>query len=411
MNKVIEYIESIIKMDQLQPGDKLPHAAIVSMETGIGRKGVIEAYDKMVANGHIFMIGTDYYVNKSAKSFLISDRLYASRLSLQPSLYTYYDKEKVLGRKEASLGYQIIENYKRSGIFTSEDQVLLCHHLKSAIDLIKSFYRLSDDRVMVITPLCPILNKDLEERMVEFVLVDRLDLNLLELYVRRHNTKLLLLQESAWPLSLFTLSIEEKKQLLDLCSRLDVYLVDIDLGVDLHDRSQTLYSLDTNGRVYYLKSYNCMYREELDLVSLIGPPDKVESLKRLNHSIYGHVSRLEQACLNEILAGDMSDYRLWYHDKALHLEQEIKKVNPIKDFDWGIEKGFLWVCMHNEFNYRNAIISLREKNISFISLSDFYRSNHEDWGLVFNVMEIGQASFSYLMETIGQWSDEEDVWQ
>lgn len=317
---VIDYIEACIKDKTFKAGTKLPSVRVLAHELKCSKSTVVKAYDVFVENHLAYVIDkSGYYLMQDPSGMLLSDKIYFNQNVFRPALLDENNlqfhfnqmmskagRDKDFIKGDFDLRTSLKNYFKDNHLFTTSKRILMTSHLKEAFHIILEVGLKENEKILVENPSHPQVieffkkHKDAEI----FNRVGPLDFNLLELYFIQKNIKLFLIQGEESFLYEESISLEDKRRLLDLCSLYGVYIIDIDFSWEgkAYENSQSLFSLDREERVFHIKTFDHYFSEVLKIASVILPSNFVDQAASHKEKYYGESSYIEQGVLNQYLS-------------------------------------------------------------------------------------------------------------
>ncbi|CAL1240905.1 PLP-dependent aminotransferase family protein [Candidatus Methylocalor cossyra] len=327
VDRMVAGIQRAIDTGHLRPGMRLPSIRRFAAEQGVSRFTVVEAYDRLVAQGVLVSKrGAGFYVAPEAAEppaeergcpldravdtvWLIRGHLASECLEIKPgSGYLpedWLDQEgfrrslRTLARDTGPAwtqaadpkGYPpLVEQVRRMladcGIGAHPKQILLTRGGTGALQLIARYLIAPGDAILVEDPGYYLLFSDLRLSGAELVGVPRRadgpDLEVLESLARQYRPRLFFLQSLLHNPTGTSLSAASAYRLLQLAERHNFHLVENDAYAALAPETATrLAALDQLQRVIYLGSFSKVLSPSLPVGYIACHPDLAEALTDL----------------------------------------------------------------------------------------------------------------------------------
>jgi DNA-binding transcriptional MocR family regulator len=358
VSQIVDGLRGLITAQTLKPGAKLPSIRAFAASHGVSVFTVVEAYDRLVAQG--------WLVSKANAGFFVKRRgdegpstgsvpreaprfdtrwylkqIFENRnLPLKPGCgwlphdWLFADAVRRSLRQLSSDGLEldgyglpcghmalrllIAEGMAEHQISVDADQVLLTHGSSQALDLVARCLLKAGDVVLVDDPGYPNLHHMLHLLGARVVGVPRTphgyDLEALEALLTLHKPKAFFTQPRLQSPSGSQASVAHLHRLLRLADQHDFALVENDLYADLdHTQRPSLASLDQLRRVVYVGSFSKTISPNLRVGFLLARPEWLVDFVRLKM-----VAGLTSSDLAErIIFGVLTDGRWRKHLKLV----------------------------------------------------------------------------------------------
>jgi DNA-binding transcriptional MocR family regulator len=407
---VIDYIEACIKNNIYKAGTKLPSVRVLAQELNCSKSTVVKAYEVFVENRLAYVIDkSGYYLMQDPGKMLLSDKIYFNQRVFRPALLdenklqfhfnqmmnkSGIDKDFIKG--DFDLRTSLKSYYKNNHLFTRSQRILVTSHLKEAFHIILETILSEKDKILVENPSHPQVIEFFKNhpKAEIFNRVNRFDFNLLELYFIQKNIKIFIIQGEESFLYEKTLSLEDKRKLLNLCQLYDVYLVDLDFSSEgrSYENIQSLFSLDREERVIHIKTFNQYFSEVLKIASVIMPSNFVDKAAKHKEKYYGQSSYIEQGVLNQYLSTEA------YTLGKKKCEEKIKKRYKIfesiyqvyKDeiayvFSLNDEKSHIFLSVESSFDFNTMKLDLDAMNIKPGLCHEYYFNEPLKYGFMISL--------------------------
>lgn len=391
VSQIVDGLRGLIAAHNLKPGAKLPSIRAFAAMHGVSVFTVVEAYDRLVAQG--------WLVSRANAGFFVKRRGDDTSAGVQPQVQQprfdarWYLKQIFENRNlplkpgcgwlphdwlfgdalrrsmrhmstdgaeldgyglpfgHMALRMLIAESMAENQISVDAEQILLTHGSSQALDLVARQLIKPGDTVLVDSPGYPNLMFMLRFLGAHLVGVPRTptgyDLQALETLLATHKPKAFFTQPRLQSPTCSQASAAHLHRLLQLAEAHDFMLVENDLYADMDPTARsTLASLDQLRRVVYISSYSKSISPNLRVGYLLARPDLIDELAQLKM-----ISGLTSSDIAERLTfGVVTDGRWRKHLKSLrerlaHAHRKVEKNLSGLGFELFHEPGagmYLW---------------------------------------------------------------------
>ncbi|MEK4301558.1 PLP-dependent aminotransferase family protein [Oceanobacillus sp. FSL W8-0428] len=299
--KVVRYVISLIKEEKLKPSDKLPSIRAMAKDFSCNKSTIIRAYQELEDKHYIYSVNkSGYYVVESMEreedNLEVFDFLSASPdLNAMPykdfqhcinqaidiyknEIFSYSPFEGIY-----SLRCEIQKYLQDFQVFADADNLFITTGAQQAINLAVNMpFPNKRNNILIEQPtyygaLESIKNTNYNIYGID-VSKNSIDLEKLEHILKNHDIKLFYVMTRFQNPSGFSYSNEDKKRILALIQKYDVYLVEDDFlsELDLDTKADPFYSFDDTNRVIYIKSFSKVFLPGMRIASIVVP-DRMKS--------------------------------------------------------------------------------------------------------------------------------------
>ena len=208
-----------------------------------------------------------------------------------------------------------------------------------------------------------------------------LDLDALESVLLQNRVKFILVTPDFQNPTGTTLSIANRRRLLEIAAHYQVPIVEDAIYSRLTlrgNRTPSLRALDRTGNVIQIDSFSKIAFPGLRVGWCIGPESAIERLRLLKQSADLHTDQLGQAVIAEFirrghLARHLARMKKVYTSRLNAMEEALNKYLP-EGATWTRPAGGMtvWVTLPAGFDAGELLIHARERNIFFIPGRHFY---------------------------------------
>lgn len=294
----MQYITQQIETNKIKPGDKFPSIVNLSQLFNCSKSTIIKAYSEFEKDHLIYSIPkSGYYLvdsNIHGKKQLQSKVIDFSSASPDINILPYRDFQHCLNTaidmyKENLFSYgspqgldtlinTLCKQFANFQIFTNTENIFITTGSQQAINILSAIaFPNGKSNVLVEQPTYHGILKSLMINNVKALGIMRtfsgINLDELERLFRNGNIKFFYtVPRFNNPLGL-SYSKYEKNQILKLAEKYDVYIVEDDYLSDLENNTKedSMFALDTNNRVIYIKSFSKTFLPGLRIGAVILP--------------------------------------------------------------------------------------------------------------------------------------------
>lgn len=324
-------IKDLILFGELQGEEKLPPVRRMSEILSVNSITVVKAYQLLEQEGLVYKrIGSGTYISPSINAQISipegssytaneADLLKQGHIRLEKNTINFASAtpsadlfpvddfklviNEVLDRDQGyaftyqeSQGYyplrSILKGYiSRQGIETEVENIQIISGAQQGIDIIAKAFLNYGDYIIIESPsytgaIAAFQNRG--AKIIDIPLeVDGLNLEMLENKIKTHQPKLLYVMPNFQNPTGVSYSKEKKLEILEICKKYNVYLIEDDYLSDLSfyaEDNSTLKSLDEFDRVIYIKSFSKIFMPGLRLGFLVIPRLFYNNLLVAKHS-------------------------------------------------------------------------------------------------------------------------------
>jgi DNA-binding transcriptional MocR family regulator len=412
--QIYDYLAHLIKMGQLEPGQKLPSIRQLSSHLQVNKLTIIQAYSLLETDVLIYARqGAGYFVeckkvreNQSAESKFISKfspvqeviissggscffEQYTASLQAQshqgiidfssgfPGNHNIGNLEKITKRAIAKsfdslfrydfpegqlvLRQQIAKVLIQQGLKTSPEEIIVTNGSEQAISLAMNYYLRPNDWVIVETPTYHGALGILENLRVQVIgipmTVAGMNLELLEKYLKSHRPKLIYTISTLHNPTGITTSLIHRQELLKLAQEHECQIIEDNAyeGLNFAAIPPPIKALDNNNLVTYIGTFSKTILPGLRVGYLVTSGNKYRDLVKQKALNDMHVSTVSQVIVNEYLSSGNFQLHLTKLRKQNLLSRNImlqvmESYFP-KFTTWTIPKGGLFLWVHFPDNF------------------------------------------------------------
>ena len=306
----------------------------------------------------------------------------------------------------------IVKQLQDYQVFTDKKCVFITSGSQQAINILTMMpFPNNKENVLIEQPTYYGVIKSLEINNINTIGIKRkyngIDFNELENIFKNYNIKFFYTIPRFHNPTGFSYSNSEKKQILKLAEKYDVYIVEDDYLADLEidKKSDPIYALDISSRVIYLKPYSKIILPGLRVSAavlpklLIGTFEKYKRWSDLNTSLISQ-GALEIYIKSGMFNSHRKKLKKIYSQKMSYLNELTKGLN--NNIEWHVPSSGFFASFEtkNRINITKIIKSLNNQNILLKDPKIFYLNNYIEEKLI--RLSISMANNNQIKEGINR---------
>ncbi|MBD8003897.1 aminotransferase-like domain-containing protein [Bacillus norwichensis] len=391
---IMDEIKDQLSNGTLVSGCKLPSVRQLSEKFSCSKNTVMKAYNELEKEHFIYSVPkSGYYVvnefqnhedKKNAIDFLSAgpDKDVIPYVEFQhcinqaidtyrEELFTYSDQQGLY-----SLRVELMKYLQSLQVFTNPERLFVVSGSQQALNLLVSMpFPNGKNNILIEQPTYyGFIESALIHQPTTFgidLTMDGIDLERLEYIFRNNDIKFFyIVPRFQNPLG-HSYTNREKKKIVELAEKYDVYLVEDDfLGeLDQDLKSDPLFSYNPSGRVIFIKSFSKIFLPGLRVATIVLPELMINNFLRYKFSADFNSSVLSQGALDIYLKsgminGHIKKIKELYHNKMKLLQEACKLLLPEHASFTKPTTGFyLSVFLPEGVTAKQVVNLLRERNI------------------------------------------------
>ena len=290
----------------------------------------------------------------------------------------------------ASDGYPPLKEFlrqelRRDGIQAGDRELLITNGCQQALDLVRKVFLHPGDVVAMENPVYPGAIQTFAAQGVKCLGVpvteEGLNLDVLESLLAQHRVRIVLVTPSFHNPTGTTLSLDQRKRLLELAGRHQVPVVEDSIYAALRLRGRELPSLkalDRAGLVIHLNSFSKLCFPGLRVGWMVASEPVIERLRIAKQATDLHTDQLAQAALAEfgrrgLVAKLVKRARHLYRSRLAALERALETHLP-DEASWIRPEGGMsvWVRLPAGLDAGALLFRARERRVLFTPGRFFY---------------------------------------
>jgi DNA-binding transcriptional MocR family regulator len=392
---IIKEIQLRIADGRLRPGGKLPSIRAFSKEFSCSINTVVRAYSELEKEHKVYSVPkSGYFLLENRPTEMTKNNDVIDFVTAGPDRQNmpYRDFQHCINQaieyyKEEMFHYsdpmglptlrtQLSKQLQNLQVFAQPDRIGVVSGSQQALDLLVSLpFPNGKTEICVEQPTHFSFIDSLTTREINAIAIeitrDGIDLKYLEKIFREKPIKFFYTVSRFQNPTGYSYSNKEKKKIVDLAQKYDVFIVEDDYMGDLDTRKKAdpMFSFDPSGRIIYTKSFSKVLLPGLRLGLVVLPTELVSSYTKVKFAADVHTPVLTQGALEIYLQSGMYEshiesLREKYKEKARILKQAFMDYLPSEVTFSGAESGFystiiLPVYLKAEYLVNN----LKKKNV------------------------------------------------
>jgi DNA-binding transcriptional MocR family regulator len=406
---IIKYIEKLVAINKLKQGDRLPSIRCLVLKYSCNKSTVIRAYKELEMNHKIYAIPRSgyYLVEKNSLNNNDHPTIDFAETVPDPKLLPYKGFNHCINRavelyKDNLFSYSdvqgleslrevLVNHFSEYQIFTSKEKIFITTGSQQALSILsKMSFPNGKKNILVEQPTYSLIHKIVELNGDKLIGINRnydgIDLSELEKIFKSEDIKLFYtIPRFHNPLGTSYLE-KEKKKIVELADKYDVYVVEDDYlaDIDTNKKNLPIFYYDISGRVIYVKSFSKAFMPGIRIGAVVLH-DKLRN-EFLKHKRYCdlNTSVLSQGGLEIFLNSGMyskhiKKIQLEYKKKMDYLRESLEFLDtsgvecfiPITGF-------FVWIKCCEKIKMSMLIKRLEEKYIYISPAKNFFIESNSD---------------------------------
>ncbi|ANF95530.1 PLP-dependent aminotransferase family protein [Paenibacillus bovis] len=350
--QLVTALEQQIRDGSLAAGQKLPSIRKMSIAYGCSPATVVRAYEQLARDQWVYVMNrSGYYVarqqldiqhDQSTQRIDLASAAPAAEIfpfedfqsSLQGAMHIYRDQLFTYGMPQGlpPLLEEIRQQLEEVQVFARSSQLHITSGVHRALSILTMMpFPSGRETILIEQPGYHLLIEMLETLKVPVQEVERtsegLDLERVEELFQQGAIKFFYVMPRFHNPLGTSLTKRQKKKLVALAHRYDVYLVEDDYLSDLEPQSSNdpLYAYDMSGHVIYLKSYSKILFPGLRIGAAVLPDALIDTFARYKSMLDVDSSVLSQAALHVYIQNGM-----FAHYRRLVLEAYRERIQQLR---------------------------------------------------------------------------------
>ncbi|MCY6370718.1 PLP-dependent aminotransferase family protein [Clostridium ganghwense] len=412
---IISYIKSEISKGSIRPGKKLPSIRNICERFECSKVTVVKAYDllekehiiySIPKSGH-YLIENNLNLNNNIFNKEIDFCTAASDSCILPYEEFQHCLNQAMDVYKESLFYHsnaqglenlihvIVKQLQDYQVFTDKKGVFITTGSQQAINILTMMpFPNGKENVLIEQPTYHGVIKSLDLNNINTIGIQRnhngIDFDELEEIFKYGNIKFFYIIPRFHNPTGFSYSNKEKKQIIELAEKYDVYIVEDDYLADLeiNKKADPIYALDSSSRVVYLKSYSKILLPGLRVSAVVLPKSLLKTFEKykrwndLNTSILSQ-GALEIYIKSGMFNAHMKKLRKVYSERMRYLNELTKNLHN-SNIKWYVPNSGFFASFEitNSVSTKDIIKRLYTKNILLSDTKKFCLKDYTNEKLI-----------------------------
>lgn len=412
MNKteeILHYIQDAVKQGHIKKGQRLPGCRELSKQLGMNKLTINKAYKKLEDMHIVYCIPRGgYYLIDTGEEKASEPKTYQLHtVSPDPNLIPYQafshamnqaveDQKKNLFQYDSPLGLASLRDILRSrfeedGIYTQSSRILISNGAQQGIYLVLKllFSEAQQGQLLLEEPTYSAALSIAKSLNIDCISIPReeagINLTRLEELFQKHLIKAFYIIPRFHNPTGFSLKENDKKKIVELCSKYRVFLIEDDYLAELcpDKHSMPLHYYDIEKRHFYIRSFSKTFLPGLRLGAVVLPEEYVDAAMRSKYLFDICTSSLIQGALEVFMKSGMYDSHIkrvnaCYKQKLWKVQSMLSGYcSPLIDLYIPKQGLFLWVRLPKEIQLDRILERLNSYHIQLGDPTLFYRTSSE----------------------------------
>ncbi|MCE5284475.1 MAG: PLP-dependent aminotransferase family protein [Pelosinus sp.] len=431
---IVNYLTDKIARNEIKTEQRLPTIRELAALFHCSKVTVVRAYTELQQNHIVYAIPQDgYYLVHKNKLDNSSAVINFAAASPDENVLPYREIQHCLNQAIDKYRYALFNYAQPQGlpslievmakylvdyqIFTKPDNLFITAGAQQAIHILSTMpYPNNKTNILVEQPTYNGILQFLATSNIPVLGIERnfqgLNLAELERTFAQNNIKLFYTCPRFHNPLGTSLSPNERKQIVKLADKYDVYIVEDDYLSDLerHSNAYSLYYEDMSSRVIYIKSFSKMLLPGLRIATVVMPPIMAECFKKYKKWMDLGTSVLSQGALEiYIKCGMIKTHRKKiqkvYKSKMQLLNEKVQAVG-FPNIKWHVPEVGFFACAEflNKVDISKLICRLKEKDIIINDIRENYLDSYYNNKIL--KLSVSKASLNDISEGIAAILDE-----
>lgn len=432
-NDIVKHIEEQIQNNSIKFGQKMPTIRELSEKFQCSKVTAVRAYEELQKNHIVYSVPQSgyYLVEKSMLSKDNNKKIFDfSSAAPDESVLPYEEFQHCLNQainiyKHSLFNYSnprglnslidvLVKHFKEYQVFCKSENIFITTGSQQAINILSIMpFPNGKSNVLIEQPTYNGAIRLLELNNINTLGVERdfngMDFNELERKFANGNIKFFYtIPRFHNPLGV-SYSNDDKKKILKLAEKYDVYIIEDDyLGdLEIKNNNYPMYYYDVSDRVIYVKSFSKILLPGLRVGAVVVPTILKNTFMEYKKWSDLGTSILSQGALEIYIKSGMFNahgekIRKIYEERMLALKK-VAEINNKQNIKWHIPYTGFFACIEfmDKVNLKKAINNLNQKNILIGDINKSYLKSFEKDNLIrISVSKTSKDNMEYGIKTI-----------
>lgn len=392
-NQIINYLQTEIDNRHLHSGSKVPSIREMASLFKCNKATAIKAYSELEAKHILYSVPkSGYFVvqnsppHSSNLSFIDFSSMAPEsavipylefRHCINQALDVYQEKSFMYNEKQGLLDLRtaLVKQLQDYQIFEKPENIYITAGAQQTIDiLVRMPFPNGKTTVLVEQPTYSGILNSLRYNGVTAIGISRnyqgIDFEKLENFFKNGNIKFFYTMPRYHNPIGTSYSSKEKKIILALARKYDVYVVEDDYLAEFtfDTKADPLYAMDHSKHVIYIKSYSKVCLPGLRLGAVVLPQPFKNLFLQYKCCVDPYSSSVLQGALTIFIKNGMYSHHVkhlnnFYHKRILSLVHACKNLPPEIIWQHSAHCAFVFLELPDKFNICRLVASLQTKNI------------------------------------------------
>lgn len=356
--QIIDYINNLAEKEKIKIGEKLPSIRDIADKFQCSTSTAVRAYKELEQEHCIYSIPKSgyYLVAKDEKKVTTNNEINFSTVLPDKDLIPYKEFHHCLDQamrknKIELLSYgqpqglpSLIETIKKYlqgyQVFCKTSQIIITSGSQQVVNILnKMAFPTEKNVVLIENPTYDRMIKNLHLNDIRTIGIKRkfngIDFEELERIFKEEEIKFFYTVPRFHNPTGGSYTVKEKKEILRLAHKYNVYIVEDDYLVDLDTKTKNdpIYSFDTSNKVIYLKTFSKILLPGLRIAAVVLPEELIDSFLKYKQWSDIYTSILPQGALDLYIKNGMfkkSKIMLQneYKERMKYLKNICNNFNP-----------------------------------------------------------------------------------
>ncbi|AKL94417.1 transcriptional regulator GntR family [Clostridium aceticum] len=328
---IIDYIRNLSEEEKIKTGQKLPSVRLLADKFQCSTLTAVRAYKELEQEHFIYSVPKSgyYLVSKhEKKEDLSKSSIYFSTVLPDIRVFSYDEIHHCLNqvmerdrmqlfsygeiRGLSSLIETLMRHLQDYQIFCKSNQIVVTSGVQQAVNILANLqFPNGKNTILMENPTYDRMIKNLQLYSARTIGINRdfngIDLGALEKIFREEDIKCFYMVPRFHDPTGGTYSMDQKKEILRLAQKYDVYILEDDYFPDLdtNTRNDPIYSLDNTNRVIYLKTFSKILLPDLRIAAVVLPEILIPQFLKYKQCTDIRTSVLRQGALDLYISNGM----------------------------------------------------------------------------------------------------------
>jgi len=434
--EIINQIHVQIADGRLQPGGKLPSIRSLSEDYGCSINTIVKAYSELekehkiysVPKSGYFLVGSRHSEHNPSQEMIdfssagpdkwnMPYRDYQHCMNQAIELY----KEEMFQYSEplglSTLRFQLSKQLQELQVFAPAERICVVSGSQQALDILVALpFPNGKEEICIEQPTHFSMIESISSRALNAIGIevtsDGIDLNNLEKIFKERPIKFFYTVSRFQNPTGYSYTNKEKKKIVELAKKYDVYIIEDDYMGDLDTRkkSDPMFAYDPSGRVIYTKSFSKVLLPGLRLGEAVLPDSLIDSFTKAKFAADVHTPVLTQGALEIYLQSGMygahiQGLRKIYKKKGEILKQAFYTYLPDEVTFTGAESGFYsTIQLPSHMKASHLVHSLKKKNVLVQDATGMYLPQYKKENVI--RLSVSQVEDTRIAEGVRRLGEE-----